>query len=45
MANFTELESHSIKRISETILKIKNPMTISITCTISCGLDFPVLGV
>lgn len=45
MANFTQLERYSIKRILKAILKIKYPLAIFITCTVSCGRDFPVLGV
>lgn len=45
MANFTQLESYSIKRILKAILKIKYPLAISVTRTVFCGLDFPVLGV
>lgn len=45
MANFTQLESYSIKRILKAILKIKHLLSVSITCTVSCGLDFPVLAV
>lgn len=42
MANFTQLESYSIKRILKAILKIKHVLAILITCTVSCGLDFLV---
>lgn len=47
MANFTQLKSYSIKRIFKTILKNQTSIisAITITCTVFCGLDFPVLGV
>lgn len=45
MANFTQLESFFIKRILKAILKIKHLSAVSVTYTVSCGLDFPVLGV